>query len=206
MFSCLQRQQSSLALIASRIRETVSAAQIAVVRRDYPVQNLTVQPKYVTPPPEVQERIKRDRANMRKALSISTAEKNWTLPMQRPVPGVVTSLFGLRRVFNGQERGAHKGIDFAAAKGDPAAACAAGRVVLAEEQYYGGNTVVVDHGLQVFSIYMHLSAIKVNVDDSVSKGQTIGLTGNTGRVTGPHLHLSLSVLGESVDAAKLLNK
>ncbi len=179
-------------------------AEIPVLRRGYPVQRLKVDPRYVTPPAGVLERIKQDRARMRAVLASSSPVKRWTLPMERPVPGEVTSLYGLRRVFNGQERNPHKGIDFDAKTGDPVAACDAGTVVLAEEQYYGGNTVVIDHGLYVFSIYLHLSAMHVAVGDTVGRGQIIGLIGGTGRVTGPHLHLSLSVLGESVNAAKVL--
>jgi murein DD-endopeptidase MepM/ murein hydrolase activator NlpD len=92
-------------------------------------------------------------------------------------------------------------VDFDAVEGDPVAAVEDGVVVLASEHYYGGNTVVVDHGLGVFSAYLHLSAFSVSPGQKVTRGETVGRIGSTGRVTGPHLHLSLYVLGESVNAA-----
>ncbi len=185
-------------------KKEIFAGQLPVGDRVYPVQRLKVAQKYVTPDPAAQEQIKRDREAMRAALSRSSSVKYWTLPFSRPVPGVVTSLYGLRRFFNGEERNAHRGVDFDAMAGDPVAACEEGIIVLAEEQYYGGNTIVVDHGLNVFSLYLHLSAINVAVGDTVARGQVVGLIGSTGRSTGPHLHLSLSVQGESVNAARVI--
>lgn len=180
------------------------SAILPVVRRTYPMQRLTVEQKFVTPPASVAEKIKQDRAEMRAALSQVSPRQNWTLPMLRPVPGEVTSLFGLRRVFNDQPRNPHKGIDFDAQKGDPIAALDNGVAVLVSEHYYGGKTVVVDHGLGVHSIYLHLSEFAVSKGQQVARGETIGFVGSTGRVTGPHLHLSLSVLGQSVNAAPCL--
>jgi hypothetical protein len=177
------------------------AADIPVTKRDYPVQRLTVDQKFVTPPPEVREKIKRDREEMRAAIAAVTHRRYWKLPLLRPVPGEVTSLYGSRRVFNGQPKSPHKGVDFDAREGDPVAAVEDGVVVLAAEHYYGGKTVVVDHGLGVFSVYLHLSAFAVSPGQRVSRGETVGSIGSTGRVTGPHLHLSLYVLGESVNAA-----
>lgn len=177
------------------------SADMPVKKRKYPVQSLKVDQKFVTPPPEMADKIKRDRAEMRAAVTKVSPRRYWNLPLLRPVPGEVTSLYGLRRVFNGQSKSPHKGVDFDAATGDPIAAVEDGVVVLVSEQYYGGNTVVVDHGLGVFSAYLHLSAFSVSVGQTINRGETIGLIGSTGRVTGPHLHLSLYVLGESVNAA-----
>jgi murein DD-endopeptidase MepM/ murein hydrolase activator NlpD len=182
-------------------REETFTADLPVEKRDYPVQKLRVQQKYVTPPREVLERIKREQAELRAVVTKISPQRFWTLPMQRPVPGEVTSEYGLRRVFNGQERNPHKGIDFDAEEGDPVAALDRGVVVLTAEHYYSGKLVAVDHGLGVFSLYLHLSAFDVAVGQRVERGQTVGRIGSTGRVTGPHLHLSFAVLGDMVNAA-----
>ena len=180
-------------------------AALPVKKRTYPVQRLKVQQKYVTPPPEVLAKIKQDRAQLRAAISPITPVRHWTLPMLRPVPGEVTSLYGLRRVFNGQERDPHKGVDFDAKEGDPIFAMDNGVVVLVADHYYSGNIVAVDHGLGVYSIYLHLSAFNVKVGQRVARGDTVGLIGSTGRVTGPHLHLSFCVLGDMVNGAACMD-
>jgi murein DD-endopeptidase MepM/ murein hydrolase activator NlpD len=154
----------------------------------------------------MEEKIKRDRMEMRAAVGAVTGRQYWSLPMLRPVPGEVTSLYGLRRVFNGQSRNPHKGLDLDAKQGDPVYAADDGVVVLVSDHYYGGNTVVVDHGLGVLTAYLHLSDFNVNVGQQVKRGDAVGFIGSTGRVTGPHLHLSLYVMGESINPLPLLSK
>lgn len=185
-------------------KKAAGEAVVTVVRRNYPVQKLTVEPKYVTPDPALKERIAREREIMNAALSTLSPDRRWSLPMQRPVPGKVTSLYGLRRVFNGQPRNPHRGVDFRAPAGDPIKSVAAGTVVLTGDFYYSGKFVAVDHGLGVVSVSMHMSEIIARQGQEVSAGDVIGLVGSTGRSTGPHLHLSMSVLGQSVDALPLL--
>ena len=165
---------------------------------------LKVAPKYVQPSAKAMKQIERDRKRSRKALA-SRTEKRWELPIARPVPGGITSAFGGRRVFNGQPRAPHKGTDMRCAEGTPVKAACAGTVLLAESTYFGGNTVYVDHGQGVISTYSHLSAFDVKAGDSVRKGQTIGRSGSTGRVTGPHLHFGFLVQGVAVDAMPLLS-
>ena len=165
---------------------------------------LKVEPKYVQPPPEAMKQIERDRKRSRKALA-SRTEKRWKLPIARPVPGGITSAFGGRRVFNGQPRAPHKGTDMRCAEGTKVKAACAGTVLFAESTYFGGNTVYVDHGQGVISTYSHLSAFDVKAGDSVRKGQVIGRSGSTGRVTGPHLHFGFLVQGVAVDAMPLLS-
>lgn len=177
------------------------SADMPVRRKKYPVQKLNVDQKFVSPPPEMAEKIKRDRAEMRAAVSKVSPVQYWTLPLLRPVPGEVTSLYGLRRVFNGVPKNPHRGVDFDAREGDPIAALEDGVVVLVADHYYSGNIVVVDHGLGVMSAYLHLSDFNVAPGERVLRGDTVGSIGSTGRVTGPHLHLSFYVLGESVNAA-----
>ncbi len=198
-----ERRPLAVTLTGGGPTETMRA-ELTIVEPPYPVQRLKVPPKYVNPPKSELERIKRNQQAVREAVSKVSPEKFWRLPLHRPVPGEVTSLYGVRRVFNGEERGRHKGVDYDGNTGDPIGAADAGIVVLAEDQYYGGNTVIVDHGLGVFSMYLHLSAINVAEGQKVQRGETVGLIGATGRVTGPHLHLSFYVAGESVDASPLL--
>ncbi|SBV92781.1 Peptidase M23 [uncultured delta proteobacterium] len=179
-------------------------ATVKIRERSYPVQKLTVAPKYVTPDPELQERIEQERKLMGAALNTRSGTRHWSLPMARPVPGRITSLYGLRRVLNGQPRSAHKGLDFRGAEGSPITAIADGTVVLAGDFYYAGKFVVLDHGLGVVSISMHMSEVIARQGQAVKTGETIGLVGSTGRSTGPHLHLGVSVLGQSIDALTLL--
>ncbi|MDR0827487.1 MAG: M23 family metallopeptidase [Desulfovibrio sp.] len=182
------------------------AAPLPLKKRRYPVQKLTVDSKFVSPPPEMEEKIKRDRAEIRAAVRAVSPVQYWTLPLARPLAGPLTSLYGSRRVFNGIPKSPHKGLDFDAEQGDPVKALDDGVVTLVSEHYYGGNTVLVDHGLGVVSAYLHLSAFNVRQGQKVTRGEVIAFVGSTGRVTGPHLHLSLYVLGESINADPCLEQ
>lgn len=184
--------------------QTAVTRTIAVVRAVYPEQRLTVEGKYVNPDKAALDRHEAERARVKAALALRTPERLWALPMERPVPGDVSSLFGLRRVFNGEPRAPHRGLDLRGEAGEPVAACAAGRVVLAENHYFAGNSVYIDHGMGVVSMYFHLSALDVAPGQTVARGQVIGRVGSTGRVTGPHLHFGMAVLGDMVDPQVLL--
>ena len=172
---------------------------IRLYNKERPVQQLTVDKKYVDPPAAQMERIKADRELVRKTLAQYSPERQWILPFERPVSGDVSSLFGLKRVFNGQPRGLHRGLDLRGAEGTPILACADGKVALTGNLYFSGNVVYINHGEGVFTAYLHMSKILVEKNQLVRKGDVIGLVGATGRVTGPHLHLSLLVQGVSVD-------
>lgn len=178
--------------------------QVHLYDRKRPVQRLTVDRKYVAPPPEEAARIRRDREKVRAALAQPLTERFWSLPLERPVPGTVSSLFGMKRVFNGQPRGMHRGLDLRSAQGSPIHACADGVVALVDNLYFSGNAVYINHGDGVFSSYLHMSKTLVTPGERVKRGQVVGLVGATGRVTGPHLHLGLVVQGESVDPQPLL--
>jgi murein DD-endopeptidase MepM/ murein hydrolase activator NlpD len=203
-----KEEASSLPLVLTLTRtdgqsETLRAS-LPVRRRAYPEQRLKVANKYVRLTPAQQARVKRDQLEVRETLAKVSPVRHWSLPMLRPVPGKITSVYGLRRFFNGEERSPHRGIEFAAERGDPVPACADGLAVLASEHYFGGKTVILDHGLGVFSLYLHLSGFALSPGEFVRRGQTIGFVGDTGRVTGPHLHFSLAVQGDLVDAAPCL--
>lgn len=121
--------------------------------------------------------------------------------LDRPVEGRLSSPFGLRRFFNGEERNPHSGLDFAVPAGTPVKAPAAGRVVLVGDYFFNGKTVFIDHGQGFITMFCHLSAVDVKPGDDVARGAVVGKVGSTGRSTGPHLHWNVSLNGARVDPA-----
>ena len=178
--------------------------ELAVKPRRFPTRHLTVDEAFVNPPPALQERIDRESRELAETWTRSAAERLWSLPFTRPVPTEANSAFGTRSVFNGTPRSPHGGADFPSPPGTPVRAPNAGRVVIARELYYSGNTVVIDHGLGLFSTLAHFSEIAVHEGDVVSRGQVVGRVGATGRVTGPHLHWAVRTSGARVDPVSLL--
>ncbi len=154
----------------------------------YAEQRLNVAPRTVDLSPENQARYERERDYQAQIMATFSTPLPVQLAMQVPVPGRRSSSFGLRRVFNGQPRNPHSGMDIAAATGTPVAAPLPGRVIDTGDYFFNGNTVWLDHGGGLLSMSCHLSAIDVAVGDAVQTGQRIGAVGATGRVTGPHLH------------------
>lgn len=179
--------------------------ELRVRPHSFPSTRLSVAPRYSSPPAEVMDRIEREREMIGQALSGSVDEWLWDGRFTWPRPHRVTSPFGQRRVFNGELRSRHWGLDLAGPQGAPVRAAARGTVVLAHHLYYAGNTVFLDHGHGVFTGYSHLSAIDVGVGDTVESGQVVGEVGATGRVTGPHLHWTLRVGGVRLDASSLMS-
>lgn len=177
---------------------------IFVEKKDFAEQWLTVNSSKVHLRQKDLDRHYREKAQVRKVLDTISSGCFWSLPFYRPVPGDISSVFGLRRFFNKQPRTPHGGVDFRGAKGTQIKACADGVVALTDNHFFAGNSVYIDHGLGVVSMYFHLSATDVRAGEFVRKGQVIGKIGSTGRVTGPHLHFGLSVLGTLVDPMPLL--
>lgn len=186
--------------------ETVWQRSVLIVGRTYPRQALNLPSKMVTPPTAELERIKAERVRTRKAKNTWSDQRLWRLPFHRPVAGKYTSVYGLRRVLNGKPKNPHRGVDFRAPAGTAVEAVADGRVILAEPHYYAGNSMYIDHGNGVVSLYFHLSRFDVSPGDIVKRGQIIGRSGSTGRATGPHLHLSISVQGQLVDPVPLFER
>ena len=180
-------------------------ATLKVLKVGWPQQQISVNKDYVTPPKEVMKRIEAERKLSAEAIGRVTPERYWRGEFQRPVPGAVTSAFGGKRMFNGEERSYHRGVDLRGAKGTPVTALADGRIVLARNMYFAGNAVYIDHGQGVISSYAHMSRLDVKPGETVKAGQQIGLVGATGRVTGPHLHLGVNILGVAVDPLSLVS-
>jgi murein DD-endopeptidase MepM/ murein hydrolase activator NlpD len=177
---------------------------LTVARKVFPTRRLTVPSQYVDPPPDVQARIAEEAALLASLWASSSSERLWDGSFVPPVPQTANSAFGSRSIFNGQARSPHGGADFPSPAGTPVVAPNGGRVVLARDLYFTGQTVVIDHGLGLVSLFAHLSRMDVADGASVAVGQTIGLVGSTGRVTGPHLHWTLRAGGARVDPLSLL--
>lgn len=180
------------------------AKEIVVEPVVFAEKKLWVDEKFVTPPSEVHERIQRESELIQAVYSIFTPYWRGEGDFVLPAKGEVVPNFGERRIFNNQPRSAHSGIDISSPFGDPVRASNSGKVVVANDLYYAGKTVILDHGLGVFSLYCHFSEIAVELGDEVAKGDIIGKIGATGRVTGPHLHWSARVLDSRIDPLSLL--
>ena len=177
-----------------------------VAPKSYATQKLTVEPRKAEPLPEDLKRIDAETVRTERALSTYTESLSPTWRWTVPVPGERSDSYGKRRVFNGLPRKPHSGMDIAAPTGTPIRNPAAGRVVEAGDFFFNGNTVFVDHGQGVLTMYCHLSRIDVKTGDAVQEGDVLGLVGATGRVTGPHLHWGVSVNRAMVDPALLLGE
>lgn len=177
---------------------------LTVAPKTFPARRITVDPKFVDPPKSELPRIEREAKQMAAVLGVVSPARLWRGPFRVPVPGAATSGFGRISIINGQRRTPHTGTDFQAAVGTPIQAPNAGVVVLSDALYYSGETVIVDHGLGVFSFLAHLSRRDVAAGDAVQAGQVVGLSGVTGRITGPHLHWSVRVGAARVDPLSLI--
>lgn len=172
-----------------------------IVPHAYREQRLTVAPGHVDLSPENAARYERERAHQATVIATFSEPLPDQLAMRAPVPGPRSGSFGLRRVFNGQPRSPHSGMDIAAPLGAPVSAPLGGRVIDTGDYFFNGQTVWLDHGGGLLSMLCHLSRIDVAVGDVLPTGQTLGLVGATGRVTGPHLHWSVSLNRAMVDPA-----
>jgi murein DD-endopeptidase MepM/ murein hydrolase activator NlpD len=196
--------QIEVAIIPPGSAAINSAQKLTVINRAYPVRRLRVAPSFVDPPASEVARIQQDAAALQAIFETTASPRQWQGAFQAPVVDSPNSSFGSRSIYNGQPRSPHSGTDFGAKAGTPVAAPAAGTIVLARPLYFTGNTVVVDHGLGLYSLLAHLQEIGVKEGDQVIRGHVVGLVGGTGRVTAPHLHWSVRLHNARVDPLSLL--
>ncbi len=185
--------------------EGVAPVAFTIKAKAYREQRLKVAPGMVDLTAENQARYERERAHNNELLAKVPTAVPPQLRMVVPVPGNRSASFGLRRVFNGQSRNPHSGMDIAAATGTPLTAPLAGTVIDVGDYYFNGTTIWVDHGGGLLSMFCHLSQTSVKVGDVVKQGQVLGAVGATGRVTGPHLHWSVNLNRVMVNPALFLD-
>lgn len=173
-----------------------------VRKQSFRTIRLTLPEEQVTLSPEDQQRVEREYVLQNNIWKMNTAPV-WDGSFSAPLETEISTEFGVRRILNGKKTSVHRGMDFRGKVGAPVRAINAGRVVLARELFYGGNTLIIDHGMGLYSVYMHLSKIQVREGSPVSKGSFIGNVGMSGRATGPHLHLSVRLNGIRVNPDSL---
>jgi len=186
--------------------EISCSATIDVKQGKFATESLKVAPNFVEPNPEQLARAEAERQRLRAIFATVTPERLWEGSFRYPLAGITTGgNFGKRRVLNGQPGSPHSGVDFPAPSGTPVYAAQRGRVVLAEPLYFSGNTVVLDHGLGLYTLYAHFESIAVQPGDLVDTGALLGKVGATGRVTGPHLHWGATVNRARTDPLQLIS-
>ena len=178
--------------------------KVSIRAAKYPTIAVTVSRKFTEPSPEELQRINQERELKHELFSRMEPEREWSGRFLAPVEARVSDVFGTRRTFNGKVQSMHQGLDYAVAQGTAVSALNRGTVLLARPLFFEGNCVVLDHGQGLLTLYMHLSDLKVKEGDQVARGQEIGLSGGTGRATGPHLHVAVRWQGVYLNPATLL--
>jgi murein DD-endopeptidase MepM/ murein hydrolase activator NlpD len=165
---------------------------------------LTVEKKFTEPNPEQLQQAEESKKIKQDYLSRVTPDREWDGNFAAPAEAAISDVYGSQRIFNGKARREHQGLDFRVPTGTPVAAMNSGTVLLARFLYFEGNCVVIDHGQGLLTLYFHLSEFKVKEGDPVKRGQIVGLSGGTGRATGPHLHVAVRWQGTYLDPARLM--
>lgn len=188
-------------------KATTCSVSVTVRKGQFRTENLKVDNQFVQPDVQQQKRAEEDQKKMKAIYDTVTPKRLWEGKFRLPLKDVTTGgNFGRRRILNGQPRSPHAGVDFPAASGTPVFAAQSGIVVLAEELYYSGNTVVIDHGYGIYTLYAHLSEIGVKPGQVVAVSSEIGQVGATGRVTGPHLHWGLTIEHARVNGMDIVQR
>lgn len=178
---------------------------IRIIAGNYRTDKLSVDPKKVDLSNKDLARVKREKKEIRRIYASGSLDKLWLGRFQLPIKSSMTSPFGNKRMFNGQLRSFHNGVDFRAPVGKPIYAANAGVVKLAKRLFFSGNIIIVDHGTGIFSNYAHLSRIDVEPGQLLEKGQLMGYSGATGRVNGPHLHWGIKINGIYIDPLQFID-
>jgi murein DD-endopeptidase MepM/ murein hydrolase activator NlpD len=180
------------------------AREVKVSKKKYPVQRLTLPEDLVTLSPENEARVSRE-ARLLSALWPVDSERFWTGSFIDPLPGKeLGTPFGVRRIINKVPKSSHSGVDLTADEGEPVLAPNDGVVVLIDDQFFSGNSVILDHGQGIYTMFFHLSKVEVKYGQAVMKGDVIARVGSTGRSTGPHLHWGVRMQGAKVDPLQLI--
>jgi murein DD-endopeptidase MepM/ murein hydrolase activator NlpD len=182
--------------------EKKQSASVVVNPSTFKTINLTLPEGKVTLSPENQKRVEKEYILQKKIWSKST-RRSWQGQFMQPLDTEISTEFGVKRIMNKKKTSIHRGMDFRGKTGTPVKAVNSGTVVLSKDLFYGGNTLIVNHGMGLYSVYMHLSGFNVTEGNKVDNGQIIGFVGSSGRATGPHLHLSVKLNGISVNPESL---
>ena len=190
--------------VAFRVGRIHGSREVVVERKTFGSESLKVKSGFTDLDKATVVRVQSESKRLHKLWKTVTPRKLWSETFVKPTDGAFGSPFGLRRIFNGKPRSPHSGLDIKSPLGTPIHASNEGRVVEASHLFFTGNTVVIDHGLGLYTLYAHMSRIDVKAGQEVDRGQVIGLVGATGRVTGPHLHWGAKLVGSRVDPVSLL--
>jgi murein DD-endopeptidase MepM/ murein hydrolase activator NlpD len=197
------RYEATLRATTAEGEPATTRVALLIERGLFATRRLTVDPQFVNPPASAMARIAAEAKAMADLFAHPTVERLWHGPFRMPVPGPSTSSFGRLSILNGESRSRHQGADFRAAEGTEVRAPNTGRVVLVADYYFSGNTVILDHGAGLFSLFAHFSKVHVEPGAMVKTGDLLGEAGATGRVTGPHVHWAVRLNGASVDPLSL---
>ncbi len=193
----------SAALVDKKGKTISRDIKLQVTLKERPVEHLSLPERMVSPGGNDLERIRRESELLTETFS-GMSDRTWTI-FKPPVEEPINSVFGKRRIMNGKPRSPHSGTDFRSPKGTPVRTISNGRIVLVDDLFYTGKTVVLDHGEGLFSLYAHLSKVLVEEGHELLVGDVLGEVGSTGRSTGAHLHLTVKLLGERIDPQSLLH-
>ena len=201
-------KRTSYKCFYKRERETNPdpVAFVTVKKKEYPKEFLKVNKKMVSLSPKNIERVIREKKILGRIYSKSSKDPLFEDQFEKPLSSKITSFYGMRRIFNNKKKTQHLGTDFRAPVGVKIPVSNSGRVVLAKDLFFSGKTVVVDHGMGIFTMYGHLSKLKVKEGMNLSKKDLVGLAGSTGRATGPHLHWGVKVHGNWIDGLSLIRE
>jgi murein DD-endopeptidase MepM/ murein hydrolase activator NlpD len=181
-----------------------STLWLKVQKADFSTQKITLPSSMVELDPKTLERVNQEAKRLQVLFQGFRNERLWTSPFLRPVKGEISSAFGMRRIINEKPKSPHTGVDLRAEEGTPVLACNSGIVALVDQLFFSGNSVVLDHGWGIYSMYFHLSEALVREGDGVNKGDLLGRVGSTGRSTAPHLHWGVRINGVMVNPLSLL--